>query len=327
MRISPIGYLPALALVSLMAAAPAWSSVVVTYDPGLGSLPQAQGYTYGDYDALAPAPAVAQGILKQGPTSPDGMQYWIRADHAFAFAAPFVLEADLRVVSSQYVGDVGDGTQRSGFYLEADDTTGHRITLGISSSGVTLNTDRYLFPSNGIPLVAFNTTGAFHHYAAVAQSGTIALFIDGVLRGSTSVGDSLFPGSSRCVYFGDGTNAAGSQMEIGQVRFSYQPSTAGVADASRVSTGALRIAAAGGLVPGGINLVLSAGTAAPVRIKVVDPCGRIVLDLGEAIAGPAARTLYWNRMDASGRPVPAGVYFALAANRTEHASCRMVVLR
>ncbi len=42
---------------------------------------------------------------------------------------------------------------------------------------------------------------------------------------------------------------------------------------------------------------------------------------------PRAGTPHWNRTDASGRSVPAGIHFAITANHDEHARCRMVVLR
>jgi hypothetical protein len=300
---------------------------MVTYDPASDSLPQAQGYTFENFDATAPAPQVLQGILEQGPTTAEGTQYWIRSDHPFAFAQGFVFEADLKVVSSTYSQNVGDGTQRSGFYLEAIDTCGLRLTVGFSDSGVTVNTDRELSPSNGIAFVPFHTRDGFHHYAATVQSGLIQLSIDGVPYGTTSVGDSLFPSSSHCVYFGDGSNAASSQMLIGAVRFTYQPPTAGVGDAPREPDGALRITATGGAVGEDVYFALSAGTPAAVSVAILDVAGRVVSELGTTTLGAAVGSAHWNRQDACGNPVRPGIYFAIASSRDAKAGCRIVLLR
>src|SRR6185503_12408500 len=95
----------------------------------------------------------------------------------------FSEEIEMKVVSSPYVG-IEDGTHRSGFYLDIVDSTGRRIAMGITSSGVRLNTDRTLSDTNGIPFVSFNTTDAFHRYKVVADAVNIQLFIDDVLRGT-----------------------------------------------------------------------------------------------------------------------------------------------
>jgi hypothetical protein len=70
-------------LISLMIAGSAGSATTVTYDPGLGSLPEAQGYTYTNLAPGAPAPMVVAAELLQGPVPIVEQQYWIRNDFPF----------------------------------------------------------------------------------------------------------------------------------------------------------------------------------------------------------------------------------------------------
>ena len=52
-----------------LVAMPADSQTVFKYDPGLGTLPEAQGYRFDNFAPSAPLPSVAGGVLKFGPTS------------------------------------------------------------------------------------------------------------------------------------------------------------------------------------------------------------------------------------------------------------------
>jgi hypothetical protein len=314
-------------LILLLAAVPAWSGTTVTYDPGLGSLPDAQGYTFANQTSGAPFPSVAGGLLLQGPTSASDIEFWHREDISFAFNQGFSAEIKIQAVSSLYVPDVGDGSQRSGFYLECIDTTGRRMTLGIASSGLTVNTDGQLQPSNGIPFLTFDMTNAVHDIKLFTTADSIYLFIDGIRHAAIALGPPIFPSTARVVYFGDGTGAAGSQVKIALVRYSYPGSTVGVGDAFPPAARPLWIAPLGFVMRDGVDLVVRAGVDAAVGVRLYDVRGAIVRDLGQLPRVTGTRTLHWDGRDSSGRSAPAGVYFATARSHGESASCRLVVLR
>jgi hypothetical protein len=323
---SPISCcLAAASLVSLLAATPLWSAATVTYDPSLGTLPEAQGYAFAN-PTSAPLPSVVGGVLMQGPISASDLQYWHREDVSFAFDQGFSIEIRLQVVFSDYVPNEGDGSPRSGFYLEAIDTTGRRLTLGISSSGLTVNTDAHLFPSNGIPLLTFGTTDTFHDFKLFTNADSIYLFIDGTRRGAIPLGAQIFTRSDRVVYFGDGTSAAGSQVRIKLVQYSFPASIAGVDGSPRLSGEALAISPAEILTRNGVDLIVRSRSAAAVGVKVFDVRGAVVRDLGAASVGDGARAVHWDGIDATGNRARAGVYFATATRRGASASCKFVVL-
>lgn len=187
----------------------------VIYNPALGTLPQEQGFTFGQDTPVSPAPSISGGILYQGLTSFSGEQWFEKNDVPFNFDDGFILEATLKVISSTYEPNAGGpGSQRSGYYMDATDELGRRLCIGIDSGGVTVNTDATAMMTNGITRVSFNTTDAFHHYRCVVDSGMETLFIDDILIGSTPVGAALYPGIANRVYFGDGTGAGNSETQL-----------------------------------------------------------------------------------------------------------------
>ena len=108
------------------------------YDPGLGTLPEAQGFTF--FRGPGPLPSVQGNILHEGPAL--GGEYW-QADIANNFDQGFVIEADLKVISSNYVPNIGTG-QRFGYYFFAYDQVGRQVTVGIASNGIAINTECHL---------------------------------------------------------------------------------------------------------------------------------------------------------------------------------------
>lgn len=314
-------------LAASLAAPAARAAVVVTYDAALGTLPEAQGYAFVDLTLGTPAPAVSGGILSQGPVSATALQYWRRTDLPAEFTEGFTLEADLRVVSSDYNADVGDGTPRSGFYVDATDAVGRRLTLGISSLGVTVNTDLHLQPTNGIPLLQASTGGDFHHFLVRTTADSLYLSIDGTLRGAAVLGGPVAGTGAQGVYFGDGTSAAGSRVDIRRVRYATSTGNVAVGDAPGPAPGALRVSASAALVRGGVDFVVRAGDHSPVRLVVIDAAGRRVRSLGPVEGGGDSGSIHWDGTGASGGAVAPGVYFAVAAGAGARASCRVVVLR
>lgn len=210
-----LGKVASAALLVTLAAAPARAGFLVTYDPGLGTLPQAQSFVLVETGSLSPPPSISGGTLNQGLTAFAGEQYWQRGDMAFNFDSGFTIEGTLRVLSSTYNPNAnGPGSQRSGYYLEAVDELGRRFTVGIDSGGVTVNTDSSLMTLNGIPRVPFDTTDGFHNYRVVVAAGVGSLFIDGTFFGVTPVGPVVDPTLANRVLFGDQTTAANSQAQL-----------------------------------------------------------------------------------------------------------------
>lgn len=202
-----------------VAAAPGLAAVV-TYDPALGTVPQAQGWNY--FEPIAPSPpaTVGGGTLNQGPTSYSGLQYWMRNDEPISFVTGLTLRGTVKVTSSSYDPNAaGPNSQRAGYYFEAADSLGRRFTLGIAGGGVILNTDAALSPTNGITFTPFDATDAFHEYRLIVAGEIGSLFIDNVLIGSTPAGPAVAPGFENRVYFGDGTDFGNSQTQLSY--FSY----------------------------------------------------------------------------------------------------------
>ena len=91
-----------LLLASLLVPASARAdSTTRVYDPGLGTLPEAQGWDFFDEPGSA-TPFIDVDDLHQGPTSTPNRQSWIREDVHIDLDARFDLEATLRVIASGY---------------------------------------------------------------------------------------------------------------------------------------------------------------------------------------------------------------------------------
>lgn len=129
----------------------------------------------------------------------------------------YVLEAELRVISSNYINF--GSAQRSGYLLSAADAAGRHFDVGLASNGITINTDANSSPSNGVPFTNFNTTDTFHRYRLVIESAIGTLFIDGNPFASTPLGGPVSP-NTNSVGFGDGAGVGISETELRQFSFS-----------------------------------------------------------------------------------------------------------
>jgi|GEM_PF-4405174 len=196
---------------------------IYLYDPGLGTLPEEQGFTRFDNFGTEPEPIVSGGLLHQfssgaGPSG--GAQYWTMNSAPLDFVTtPYALEADLLVLSSNYDPVSTFPNQRSGYYLGATDSSGHAFAVGIASAGITINTDLGFSPTNGVPFTAFDTTNAFHTYRLLIDSGVGSLFIDGNLFASTPLGGAVNPGAANRVLFGDLSGAGASETDLRDFSF------------------------------------------------------------------------------------------------------------
>src|SRR5262245_56280185 len=87
---------------------------VASYNPGLGTLPQAQGWTFAGN--ASPGLSVAGGILQYGPTTQAGTTYWNAAppNGAVDFSTTtWSITVDVRLTNTTY-GNVS-GFRRGGF--------------------------------------------------------------------------------------------------------------------------------------------------------------------------------------------------------------------
>jgi hypothetical protein len=146
----------------------------VCYDASLGTLPDAQGWTYHDDVGGNPLPYVTGGQLHESATN--GGQYYGRQDAAVGFSQQLTLEAKVRVNSSNYVPNVGTGT-REGYYFYFIDSSGIAYTVGLADTGFNINS--IVVPNQ--PLTPFAIAdGNFHTYRLEVLSGSASFSIDGV---------------------------------------------------------------------------------------------------------------------------------------------------
>ena len=118
--------------------------------------------------------------------------------HPGSFSNGFTMEADLKVISSTHLTPT-----RFGYYLDAGDSSGREFSIGLSSSGIAVNTDGTGSDSQGIPLTPFDTTSGFHDYKLVVAGGIGSLYIDNSFIASTPV-DNVSVDVPNQVFFGDG---------------------------------------------------------------------------------------------------------------------------
>lgn len=231
------GTLGLLAVV-LAAGAPARAQSWTSYDPSLGTLPEAQGWTFFENDG-PPSPVVEDGVLKQGPTGSgctSNYEYWYRSDVPIDFGATVTLEASLRVISSSYAdgtacGDFGcsGGTPswKPGYIIAINDADERVLKVGFTSTGVVVDPGCCFCPEDA-PVLPFDTTDGFHLYRIVIGSGVVSLFVDNQLLHTVSLGTALNPGAANSVSFGDATHLGSSQTELSFLRYTTDPTAAGI---------------------------------------------------------------------------------------------------
>src|SRR4051794_4848525 len=83
------------------------SAAPTTYDASLGTLPEQQGWTYTDGCGSNPAPTVSGGVLNENTTC--GSQFWSTLNGSIDFNQQFSMEGNLKVLSSNYIPNIGDG--------------------------------------------------------------------------------------------------------------------------------------------------------------------------------------------------------------------------
>ena len=190
---------------------------LIIYDPSLGTVPESQGFTRIETGPAIP-PTVGGGILHQFPVTGTNVQFWQVDNVPLDFASTsYVLEANLRVTSSNYIADIFN-VQRSGYYLWAIDAVGRSFAIGVASNGITINTDGIFSIDNGVLFTPFNTTDSFHTYRLVIENGLGTLFIDGTLFASTPLEGAVRPDALNRVLFGDASGVGISETDLSLFR-------------------------------------------------------------------------------------------------------------
>jgi glucose/arabinose dehydrogenase len=122
-------------------------------------------------------------------------------------------------------------------------------------------------------------------------------------------------------------SASGTFRNTGSIERIANLNTAGVPPGT--SGAALRLSAYPSPARGLVTLSFAPGASAGAMVRVYDVRGRLVRELGPAPAGPPASAvaLVWDGLDADGRKVPNGVYFARVAVGRRTGSCPVVLAR
>lgn len=202
-----------LAVVFCMAG-PATAQTTYAYNPGLGTLPSAQGFSYSDESVTTPA-SVSGGVLHQGPNTPASHEFWTTATDTFSYDQGFELTLNLKVLSSGYslAPHVTRG-QSAGYGATVVDSQSRVFEIGIAANGFYVSNDADGGVSGGIPFTSFDTTDGFHEYKLVVNGGTGRLFVDSIERGSLAVGADSGFGYGNLAAFGDMSKYDASQIEL-----------------------------------------------------------------------------------------------------------------
>lgn len=239
------GLLPAL-LVAVIAA-PGAASAWVTYDAALGSLPQAQGWTFNEqlsppmpYPLGVTGGALhfsTMGFANNDPVNEGAGVWWSRTDVTLDFDGEFEVEASVRIGSAPDHAVAGSfGWPRPGYSLSVGDVQGRVFWIGFGSNEVFLSNTVYgQYGSGNTVVTSFNTTDAQHVYRLERAPGGVgaALLIDGVQRlVLPSLG--AVEQSGGLVYFGDGTFWSNSESYTAWVRYRGATVSVGAPEPSSV---------------------------------------------------------------------------------------------
>jgi len=107
----------------------------------------------------------------------------------FTATEKFIIQAELKVVTFTYNPSIGGtGNWRAGYYLAAYDDATRWIAFDITSDGIRISRRPELEDSNSTPFISFDTTAAFNTYRAEIANGQMEIFINGLSKGTLTVG-------------------------------------------------------------------------------------------------------------------------------------------
>jgi hypothetical protein len=147
-----------------------------TFNAALGTLPQEQGFPYSG-DGANPTPYILNGALEENTTA--GGQSWSIAP--VDFSQHSVLQANLHIISSNYVPNVGTGT-REGYYLILEDISGTSFAIGLASAGFNINT--ITVPNHPLTPYPAPVTDGFHLFRLDVSKSVGTFSIDGAVVAS-----------------------------------------------------------------------------------------------------------------------------------------------
>lgn len=250
-------------MVVLFAAGPAAAQVSVIYDPSFGTLPHEQGFLPQTDGPVGTPFHDGTSLFLDTSFNQSLRQWWVTGTPlgpfpTFRFTTGFTLDAHVRIFSSPYHEDTL--YRRAGIEFGAADADFRYLSIQIASTGVFLDTSSngLVAPGSGSPFIPFVTTDAVHHYRIVAESGEIALAIDGVEVHRMPVGPVLPSVTYSGTGFGDNTGYTGVSAQI---------------DFFRIVTAALPVPEP--TTAAGLALAVAAGAGGWWRRRAAR-CGRIV---------------------------------------------------
>lgn len=227
---------PAFAILALLLTAALPASAISLYDPALGSLPAAQGWSTLGTGASASQTLV--GGLLQVDTSGDGVSAFgsgRSTPQPLDTLGGFRLQFSLQVLAEQHSSD-----NRAGFslLLQGANQT-QALELGFWQDSVWALTYQTGGVDSGFlrgETVSLDTTAALRQYTLTVQQGSFSLQADGmaVLAGALSdyptLGLSTLPyGFSSYLFLGDNSSRGQSLVQLGAVSLLPVPEPAAFA--------------------------------------------------------------------------------------------------
>lgn len=218
-----VGLLVGVSVGLVAASAP---GAVFTYNPSLGTLPDAQGW---DFDGSYNAPmSVSGGTLTYGATTVGGTTFWraVQPDPiSFATETSFI-EIELRLTGSDF-GNFS-GYRRAGFAMLIQDDAGRWTIAEIGDNRISIGNDDN---RTSDPSAVFNFTDAFHTVRLEAGPTGARVYVDGNLLLSQALGTGRTGGAQS--FWGDGTVLANANLtEIRSVIYTPTPGAAMVLGAA-----------------------------------------------------------------------------------------------
>lgn len=163
---------------------------MLVYQPSLGTLPQAQGWTF-DGNFSAPM-SVSGGVLTYGTTSTPNTTYWgHQPTDTINFATDTAsISADIRLNGTDF-GNIS-GFRRGGFSLYLEDDFGNYIIADLGDNNISLGNDNTRLND---PVASFDLHTDFHVVRLEAGPTGGRLYVDGVLQLSLALGGSAGGGA------------------------------------------------------------------------------------------------------------------------------------
>jgi len=205
------------ALVFVLAGAAAAQPGSLSYDPALGTLPSAQGFTLASVGDQ-PEARVSGGLLLQGPTAYSGVQCWL-ADRQNDFDVGMTIEAEMYVVDCTYMVNGCNAGQRSGYYLGAVDRFGRIMYVGFANNAVYLMNNTLAYQGVNAPSAAIPMAGRWRKLRLEIAPMGATLFVDGVKTLTAPIGQAGQSPTINRVLFGDGTACGASWTRLRSANF------------------------------------------------------------------------------------------------------------